>query len=84
MQTGSRDEGTEGWRSEMRDQLITSPPVVDIKQRDILGMRSPSPTTGPPAQGTSARKIRPPYFWLQKPVGIELMEETSGVPSSSS
>ena len=69
----------------MQNRLVPCLHVVDKNLgRDILGARSPSPTTGPPAQGTSARKIRPPYLWLQKPVGIELMEETSGVPSSSS
>ena len=30
-------------------------------------MRSPSPPLGPPAQGSSARKISPYNFWLQKP-----------------
>ena len=64
MQTGSRDEGTEGWRSEMRDQLITSPPVVDVKQRDILGARDPSPTPDQPAQGFIAKKISPQNFLL--------------------
>ena len=30
-------------------------------------------------QGSSARKISPHNFWLQKPVRIELGEETAGV-----
>ena len=34
--------------------------------RDILGVRSPNPATGPPAQDSSARKISPHNFWLQK------------------
>ena len=44
----------------------------------MLGARSPSPTPGPPAQDSSARKISPHNFWLQKPVGIESVEETAG------
>ena len=40
------------------------------------------PNTRPPAQRSSARKISPHNFWLQKPVGIESVEETSGAPSS--
>ena len=36
-----------------------------------------------PAQDSSARKISPHNFWLQKPVGIESVEETVRVPSSS-
>ena len=47
-------------------------------------MSSPSPTSGPPAQGSSARKISLYNFWLQKPAGIESVEGTSGAPSSSS
>ena len=52
--------------------------------RGILGVRSPSPTPGPPAHSSSARNISPHNFWLQKPAGIELVEETSGIPRSSS
>ena len=52
--------------------------------RGILGVRSPSPTPGPTAHSSSARKISPHNFWLQKPVGIESVEETAGAPSSSS
>ena len=33
-------------------------------RRDILGVRYPSPTPDHPAQGSSARKIRPHNFWL--------------------
>ena len=53
-------------------------------RRDISGSRSPSPTPGLPAQGSSARKISPHNFWLQKSVRIESVEENSGVSSSSS
>ena len=47
-------------------------------------MRSPRPTSGPPAQDSSARKISPHNFWLWKPAGIELVEEAAGAISSSS
>ena len=36
-----------------------------------------------PAQDSSARKISPHNFWLQKPMGIELVEEAAGAQSSS-
>ena len=52
--------------------------------RVISGESRPRPTPGPPAQGSSARKISPLNFWLQKPVDIELVKETTGAPSSSS
>ena len=51
---------------------------------DISGVRSPSPILGPLAQGSSAMQISPHNSWHQKPAGIELVEETSGAPSSSS
>ena len=38
-------------------------------RRDISGARSPSPTPGPPAQGSNARKISPHNFWMQKNSG---------------
>ena len=53
-------------------------------RRGIWGARSHSLIPEALAQGSSARKISPYNFWLQKPVGIELVEETSGAPSSSS
>ena len=52
-------------------------------RRDISGARSPRPTPGPPAQDSSARKISASNFWLQKPVDIELGEESAGAPHSS-
>ena len=51
--------------------------------RDISGARSPSPATGTPVQDSSDRKISPHTFWLQNLVETELVEITSGVPSSS-
>ena len=53
-------------------------------RRDITGVKSPNPTRGPPAQDSSARKVSPHNFWLQKPRGFDSVEETSGAPSSSS
>ena len=49
-----------------------------------MGARSPSLTPGPPAQGSSARKTSPHNFWLQKPAGIETVEESAGAPRSPS
>ena len=40
--------------------------------------------TRPPGQDSSARKISLYNFWLQKPEGIESVEEAAGAPSSSS
>ena len=45
-----------------------------------MGVRVP----GLPAQDSSARKISSHDFWLQKPAGIELVEEAAGTLSSSS
>ena len=39
---------------------------------------------GVPAQVPSARKIMPHNFWLQKPAGIESVEEDAGTLSSFS
>ena len=49
--------------------------------RDVLEVPAPHQA---PAQDSSARKISPHNFWLQKPVGIESVEEPSGAPNSSS
>ena len=40
-----------------------------------MGVRGPSSTSGPPAQGTSARKRNPQNLWLQKPMGLELVKK---------
>ena len=59
-------EGAHTWNG-----LVPHLPVVDkYSGGDISGARSPSPTPGPPAQGSSARKISQYNFWLQKPVEI--------------
>ena len=49
-----------------------------------MGVRSPSPTLGPPAQDSNARKVSPHNFWLQKPVGIEVVEEAAEALSRTS
>ena len=68
----------------MWNGLASHPCVVDKFGRDISEAKSPSHTSGPPAQGSSARKISPHNFWLQKTVGTESMEEAVGALSSSS
>ena len=66
----------------MLNGLVPHPHVVDKNSGGIS--QEEEARTRPPAQGSSARKIRSHNFWLQKPVGIESVEESSGVPSSSS
>ena len=61
-----------------------TPTCGGYKIRRISQARSPSPKAGPPAQGPSGRNVSPHNFQLQKPAGIESVEETSGAPSSSS
>ena len=75
---------------EMRNRLVPHPHVLDknswwIKiQKGYLGSEEYQPHTRAPSPGFSDRKIIPHNFWLQKPVGVELVEEASRVPSSSS
>ena len=66
----------------MWNELVPHP-MWWIKIEDS-GMKCPSSTAGPQAQGSSARKTSPHNLWLQKPEGIESVEETAGAPSSSS
>ena len=40
-----------------------------------IGREESQPHTMPSAQGSSARKISPHNFWLQKPAGIESGEK---------
>ena len=68
----------------MKNSLVPHPHVIEKFGRNILGVTSLSPTPGTPAQGSSARKISPHNFWLQKPAWIESVEETFGAPSISS
>ena len=53
-------------------------------RRDTLGVRDRSPTPDHPAQGSSAGKINPHNFWLWKPVGVGVAEETAGFSGVSS
>ena len=56
---------------------------IKIQEGYLRGKES-QPHTRLSSPGFSVRKISPHNFWLQKPVGIELVEETFGVPSSFS
>ena len=69
IQTGRRGEDAE-WAG----------PTLTCVDKNLGGV---SQQQGVPAHGSNDRKFSPHVFWLQKPVGIELVEETSGVSSSS-
>ena len=72
--------GAQKWK-----ELVSHPCVVDKNLGGIPEEQGvPALLQVPPAQDSSARKISPHNFWLQNPVGIESVEETSGAPSSSS
>ena len=43
----------------------------------------PHPQEAPPAQSSNARMLSSHNCWLQKPVGIESVEEAAGALSSS-
>ena len=67
------------------NELVQHPHVVDKNLGGISWEQGvPAHHPAPPAQDSSARKISPHNFWLQKSAGIELVEGTSGVPNSSS
>ena len=70
--------------TQKQNGLVPDPRVVVKFGKDISGAGNPRPTPGPPAKGSSAKKISPHNFWLQEPMGIELVEEPSGASSSSS
>ena len=53
-------------------------------RRDISQLRDPSPIPDHTAPGSSARKISPHNFWLLKPVGVGVAEETAGFLEDSS
>lgn len=74
IQTGRRGADTE-W-------IDPTPMWIKI-QRAILGAKGPRPTPRAPAQDSRIRK-NPYNFWLQKPAGIESVEETARAPTSSS
>ena len=64
--------------------LVPHPHVVDKIWEGYLRSKESLPHTWPCSPGLQCRKISPYNFWLQKPVGTESVEESSGVPSSSS
>ena len=66
------------------DKEWAGPTSVWIKiWEGYLRSEESQPHTRPaPAQGSSARKVNPHNFWLQKPLGVESVEKTSGAPSS--
>ena len=69
----------------MWNRLVPHSRVVDKNLGGIPEEQGvPALLQVPPAQDSSARKISPHNFWLQKPAGIESVEETAGTPSSSS
>ena len=51
---------------------------------DVSGVKDLSSTPDHPAQGSSARKITPHNFWLQKLVGVGVAEATAGFSGISS
>ena len=70
--------------AEIQNGLVPYPHVVDKNLGEISqeqGVPAPHQAL---AQSFSARKISPHNFWLQKLSGTELVEETTGVPSTSS
>ena len=75
MQTGGRGADAQ--------QVAPTPTWIKLWE-GYLGREESQTHTRPPAQDSSARKISPHNFWLQKPAGIELVEEDSAVLSSSS
>ena len=45
--------------------------------RDTSETNSASPRPDHPSQGSNIRKVSPHNFWLQTPVGVGVVEETS-------
>ena len=68
----------------MLNRLVPHLHAVDKNSEEYLGGEESQPHTRPPAQGCSARKISPHNFWLRKPAGIEMVEETTEALSSFS
>ena len=65
------------------EQADPTPMWTKIREGYLQSEES-RPIPGPPAQGSSVRKLSPHNFRLRKPVGIELVEEAAGAPSSYS
>ena len=61
--------------AETKNGLVPHSHVVDKHQEGYAAARGPSSTQGPPAKVSSVQKIGPHNFWLQIPVGIELVED---------
>ena len=69
----------------MQNGLVSHCVSVDKNSGGVFCEQGvPTAQQAPPSQGFSDRKISPHNFWLQKSVGIESVEETSGPPTSSS
>ena len=68
----------------MQNRLVPRPSVVDQIQEEYLRSEESQPHTRLPAQVSSSRKISPHNFWLQNQAGIDSVEETARVQSSSS
>ena len=56
----------------MWNGLVPHLSVVDKNREGSLRGKGSQPTAGPPAKGSSARKISPHNFWLSKPAGLRL------------
>ena len=65
------------------EQAGPTPTWIKI-QEEYLRSKESQTHTRPPSQGSGDRQISPHNFWLQNPLGIESVEETSGAPRSSS
>ena len=57
MKTGVEKDRDAEW-------VVPHPHVVHKNQKEYLGSKGSQPQTRHPAQGSSARKISPHYFWL--------------------
>ena len=68
------------------NRLVPNLHVVDKFERDISGVRSPSPTPVPQSRVPEfhGSEEKSPYLLDAKNSGDELVEETAGIPSSSS
>ena len=58
----------------MQNRLVIHSCVVDKNSGGMSQEQGTPVHTMPPSQGSSARKISPHHFWLQKPEGIESVE----------
>ena len=62
--------------TQAQNGLVPHSCVVDKNLGGIFQEQGvPDPHQDPPAQGSSARKISPHNFWLQKLAGIESVEK---------